>query len=564
MASERKFHTSLQPSDLALQAEDGGGIKFDKNGKFLFGAKQQSTIDELDKTNYEGNLEVDPNNQSFIAIMNENSHALDVEVGNKNDYSLNPPNEDVIGASSSDNQDCGGEDKSNKEFEEISKTLLEHENNYTDLGWDAYGANGSGIQSGELTKAQEFYYDNYWIANAKNNLGNITLDINFVNTNNGSMKSRSMFDIQTFPSGLRSLLIRSCYNSGKTWINRLLVTARNLDPNKQLGITEEESTEGGKNPIPDLDATGKPYHKKVGSLSFEDKVKKMNEQYKQILDLYNKDKSAFLDKLKKEFDRFYNLFVEQKSTEGSTNYEERFKKSKDRFITFYSEYNSKALEVAKKYMDCPNEYEIKSIPQQPVPTTNQSQTPAPSPTPSPSPKKAYIENNEEIYDINFLPSREYNAVDTNIPYIETFENSGVDEGGGINDAKVVTSLENGSVTAADSIGTGGGEGDGNAPNENRGKQTIKSSGKLYEVEFSPAADPDVSKALTSAHNGAKNAIEAAYRMNPTNAKDIANLSVSKWKFDAKNNPFLRYINIKLGCPVQFFLRRGDRMFLYNF
>lgn len=95
--ANRKFFSDINPTDITIQSEDGGGIKFTQQGKFIFGAKQQNIIDQLNQENYQGTVDVNPNEQSYIAIMNDNSTNVDVEIGNKNQFSLfEPVNNNIV------------------------------------------------------------------------------------------------------------------------------------------------------------------------------------------------------------------------------------------------------------------------------------------------------------------------------------------------------------------------------------------------------------------------------------------------------------------------------------
>lgn len=92
------YFSKQNPTDISIQSEDGGGLVFTNKGKFIFGAKTQAELNELNKTKYQGDLDINPNtNTSFIGIMNDNSEAIPVDVANTNQYSLFlPPNEGEV------------------------------------------------------------------------------------------------------------------------------------------------------------------------------------------------------------------------------------------------------------------------------------------------------------------------------------------------------------------------------------------------------------------------------------------------------------------------------------
>ena len=125
MASDRKFHTSVNSTDIIQQSEDGGGIKLTTDGKFIFGAKHQNVIDQLTDENYNGTVDVNANNQSFIAVMNDNSHAIDVNVPVDHFSSLEIPTDNIVTATQNTGVDCS------KEFDDDANTLLNWENLYS-------------------------------------------------------------------------------------------------------------------------------------------------------------------------------------------------------------------------------------------------------------------------------------------------------------------------------------------------------------------------------------------------------------------------------------------------
>jgi len=466
MASDRKFHTSVNNTDIIQQSEDGGGIKLTTNGKFIFGAKHQNVIDQLTDENYNGTVDVNANNQSFIAVMNEDSHAIEVEVPINHFTSLEIPTDNVVTSTQTqpneqNNKECdyieylpirsilpsGKIDKSLKVSGVISSitTFINHENDYKKLGWGNYGVSSAKLFWNE-TYPNYTYSDGEkypYFPNLKAKIkdpSNLTFDealFNFVevttdfersindktkadkilnDTNDDQIRYIKLYNGETlqyedpikyyivtdapliaFPSSLRIMMSRGIYNSGYiTTVSRLLVTTHKLakakDPQTKLGITEEESTNGGKDPLTKT---------KLNSLSDSQKLNKYAKQIDDILALYNNDKTNFLKALKDEFDRFYNKFVDQRREPNSSAFQQRFKDNESEFRKFYNEYNQKALDGALNVIDCPNQPILMprsyAPPQTQQTTTTTKTTTKTTPTPTPE------EEQEDIYEANFLP-----------------------------------------------------------------------------------------------------------------------------------------------------------------
>jgi hypothetical protein len=92
-----KYFSKQDPTDFSIQSEDGGGLVFSKDAKYIFGAKQDNITKQLNEEGFEGNVDINPNtNSSFIAIMNENSVPVDVDIPNTNQYSIFEPQEENI------------------------------------------------------------------------------------------------------------------------------------------------------------------------------------------------------------------------------------------------------------------------------------------------------------------------------------------------------------------------------------------------------------------------------------------------------------------------------------
>lgn len=479
MASERKFHTNVNSTDIIQQSEDGGGIKLTTDGKFIFGAKHQNIIDQLSDENYTGTVDVNANNQSFIAVMNENSHAIEVNVPVDHFSSLEIPTDNVV--TSTQTQPNGQNNNTGCDFTDyfpLTRILpsgevkidvlapgvlsaltsfINHENDYKKLGWGNYGVkyakdfwiygypnfiddDGSKYpnvpnlkakinDASNLTFDEALYNAIQLVSDFENSLNDkAKFDQIFANVTDNEIRYVKRYNPQTFqyanpektnistgnilwllPFSLRIMMTRVIYNSG--WISavsRLLVTTRKVailkDPQTKLGITEEEGTIGGKDPI-----TGA----KLKSLSDTQKLNKYAEQIDDILDLYNSDKTNFLKALKDEFDRQYNKFVDQRKEPNSSVYQQRFKDNEADFRKFYNEYNQIALDEALNVIDCPNQPILMPRSYAPPQTQQTTTTTTPTPPSTTTTPPAPEEEQEGIYEANFLPIVETDYIDLN-------------------------------------------------------------------------------------------------------------------------------------------------------
>jgi hypothetical protein len=433
MASDRKFHTNVNSTDIIQQSEDGGGIKLTTDGKFIFGAKHQNVIDQLSDENYTGTVDVNANNQSFIAVMNENSHAIDVEVPINHFTSLEIPTDNIVTATQNNGTDCS------KEFDDDAKIFLTHENNYSDggdsnvkvgdknkynlinLGWGPYGGAGS-----TLTAATAKYLSDYWNTNS----------------NNPPQPSEQTKLIKNLPPGLRSMAVQFSYNAGAWW-TRMLVVSNKLNSNLGITIKQSMNIDSINSSLSDdanlAFANGSAYLrdettgnktstivKLSETMSKKDRALLFVNQYDDIIALYNNDKAKFLTTLETEYRRYYKVYVQgQKDRNeyiqnnptkvGARKVEDRWLpnskggKSED-LDKFYTTYVDLAKKQADKYVGCqyaPTPTAQTPQTQQTIPTT--TPTPTPTTTTPPTPE----EEQEGIYDANFLPMVETDYIDLN-------------------------------------------------------------------------------------------------------------------------------------------------------
>lgn len=215
----------------------------------------------------------------------------------------------------------------------------------------------------------------------------------FKNNNTDKTEERSIFDIQTLPSGLRSLIL-PLYNIivSNDWPAILLVAIgpEELNILTGLGITKAQA-------FNDNFQKEYGYKSKLKSLSDKEIYKKFFDQYDDIINAYNTDKSKFLSTV-------YKIIKEENEKEEkyfiSTGVESQW---------FADNINNPfeltlldiGLSIALKYADCPNEYEvIGDVPTAPTPSPSVTVTAAVAPPPTKS------EEEEGIYNAEFLPATE--------------------------------------------------------------------------------------------------------------------------------------------------------------
>ena len=167
MPTNRKFHTEVNNKDIIHQSEDGGGFKLSTEGKFIFGAKQQNVIDQLNEEKHTGNVDINANNQPFMAILN-NNQSVDVNIGNINLNSLVEPTDNIVEMDhmlssnedmflSKDNPVSSTPQEQNKPTEENS--LPDDESKYNESKfYNSVGSGGDGTgYEGHLTQEQIQY-----------------------------------------------------------------------------------------------------------------------------------------------------------------------------------------------------------------------------------------------------------------------------------------------------------------------------------------------------------------------------------------------------------------------
>jgi hypothetical protein len=419
MANDKIYPIDMSTKDILLQNEGGGGMIMNNQFIGIVGnmlPDQKQLLDDQENIN-NTNVQTDKFSSNII-ITNATSDPIGVnDLASKNFDTL----DQSIGANqvvaAQPNDHCGGNGIANYEFNDASKnfslweelnsnggneSLTFYDNNayiktedqlkklllttdiidiikkeitldstfFKNLGWKKYGSGSSNLSYSIIN-----FYDNYHIKNEKNDLGLIKNKTKlFKNNTTGEIKEDGVFDIQKLPSGLRTMALQNCYNAGQAWINRILTT---MGPdrlnilNGVLGITIQQSKTSG-----------------AGSLTMDEKAKKFFDQYDDIINTYQDNKTLFLQTLAKETKEWYGRLVDQG---GDSRYKAQNKAFKD----FYNTYVDIALSIALKYADCPNEYELAG-------NTPPQVTPPVSATLIPPQTKA--DEEEGIYNAEFLPA----------------------------------------------------------------------------------------------------------------------------------------------------------------
>ena len=453
MADEKIYPIDMNPKDILLQNEGGGGMIMNDQFIGIVGnmlPNQKELLDDQD--NIKGtNIQTDKFSSNII-ITNATSNPIAVgDLASKNFDSL----DQSIGADQvvapTVNNNCGGDGLLNYEFQELAKNrLLFRElwlprNDAKKLGVDVMYKPKKGVidpkyQNDKVKTEQQLkdslfdqpiidiikskitldgspfinsfdyqkdnfnlstdiklVYTNRWITDEdeddKYSLGKVK-DKNkyFKNNSTNKFEVRSIFDIQTLPSGLRSLIyISQIAIVNNDWPALLLVTIgpEELNILTGLGITKAQAFNDNFD--------DKLYKSKQKSLSDKEIFTKFFEQYDDIINTYNNDKSKFLNTvykiLKEKHEKDQNMFI--KIGMSSQWYVDNV--GNPIRLTLLDI----GLSIALKYADCPNEYEVVGN----VPT-------APTPSPSVAVKKTITppptksEEEEGIYETEFLPATE--------------------------------------------------------------------------------------------------------------------------------------------------------------
>jgi len=474
MANDKIYPIDMGTKDILLQNEGGGGMIMNDQFIGIVGnmlPNQKELLDGQDNVNGT-NIQTDKFSSNII-ITNASSNPVGMsDLASKNFDSLDQSigTEQVVTPTANNN--CGGEAFLNYEFQEAAKNfalfnelwgnggdpnvepysfhMVLHPEDYIGKGINKYIKSQTQIESllfspiavkeffqgivydnknfnclvtkqygvgtNTLQDATKILYSDYWIRAEKNDLGKIT-DKNglFLNNNTNKKETKSVFDIQTLPSGLRTMAFYCSQTINPIinwiWIINILETIGpdGLDILKGLGIASWDTTHGirvNKNieletqlyPNPNPNDPSQNYFRRNSNEYFDEMTKKFYKEYEDIINAYNQDKPKFLTELSKKI-------------LNSLEYNIKEDDFKDDLAPIYTTYDkisvNIALQLALKYADCPNEFELE---QTITSTTNPISAPTPTPTvtaassssTTPPPTKA--EEEEGIYNAEFLPA----------------------------------------------------------------------------------------------------------------------------------------------------------------
>lgn len=451
MANDKIYPIDMGTTDILLQNEGGGGMIMNDQFIGIVGNMLPDQKKLLDDQEYAGGTDIQTDKfSSNIIITNANSNPVGMnDLASKNFDSLDQSigTNQVVAPAPKDH--CGGEGILNYEFQEFSKNILlfqelwiprndakkisipftykpkkgvidpkyQNEKVKTEdylksllfdqpiidiiksritldgspfLNFFEYDKNNFNL-SDSIKKT----YSNKWIHDEKGNLGKIKDKNKYFKNNNGTNKfeTRSVFDIQTLPSGLRSLMISTYqtlpgYNglSPNNDLPAILLVAigpDELNTLTGLGITKAQA-------FNDF-FTDKKIKKKA--LSDDEIYKKFFDQYDDIINTFSADKPKFLNTvykiIKEEIEKRELQWIEDNAISKwyKDNIDDPYR------LTFHDI----ALAIALKYADCPDEYEVVGpVPPAPTPSVSVAATTTPT----------IAETNDDIYAAEFLPASE--------------------------------------------------------------------------------------------------------------------------------------------------------------
>lgn len=85
----KSYFTSQSIKNTMIQSEDGGGVYFTEDAKYIFGNKLPEELEKLNKENFNRSIDLNPNtNSSFIGLTNSDSNPINLDLANNNIESL--------------------------------------------------------------------------------------------------------------------------------------------------------------------------------------------------------------------------------------------------------------------------------------------------------------------------------------------------------------------------------------------------------------------------------------------------------------------------------------------
>jgi len=388
MAEKKQFFRDIQPGDVSIEGRQSNGITAKSDGSvILYSGVKNNELENLQ--NYNGNIPIDGYLGNIIAVLKADQEVA-FPIGNNNEETYIEstqidPNKIITAENTT--TDCGNE------FDEAATVLLNWENDNVSLGWDPYGANGTGIKNGEIDKAKKYFLDNYWNTNDKN-----TGDYSIAEAASTlTSPDEPKLLIKNLPPGLRIMAAQFNYNA-KQWWTRILAAVGEDWLNSGYGLPYRVTVNLPKTGGPfvyeyflkdGVTKSGNKVYSPYAPIPFNagkdqtvqegwKRVWMFLREYDDIISLYNKDKVKFLTALKDETIRYY------KTLDNSNNRQD--------LLNFHVTYVEKAYELALKYKDCP--------PQQ----TQQTQT-------------QQVQQTQQQTTSNTLPTKENIPPDPAIEYL---------------------------------------------------------------------------------------------------------------------------------------------------
>jgi hypothetical protein len=396
MANKKQFFRDVNPGDVSIEGRQSNGITARADGSvILYSGVKNNELENLQ--NYNGNIPIDGYLGNIIAVLKADQEVA-FPIGNNNEETYIEstqidPNKIITAENTT--TDCGNE------FDEAATVLLNWENDNVSLGWDPYGANGTGIKNGEIDKAKKYFLDNYWNTNDKN-----TGDYSIAEAASTlTSPDEPKLLIKNLPPGLRIMAAQFNYNA-KQWWTRILAAVGEDWLNSIYGLPYRVTVNLPKTGGPfvyeyflkdGVTKSGNKVYSPYAPIPFNagkdqtvregwKRVWLFLREYDDIISLYNKDKVKFLTALKDETIRYY------KTLDNSNNRQD--------LLNFHVTYVEKAYELALKYKDCPPQQTQQTQTQQvqQVQQTQQQTTSNTLPTKEDTPPDPAIE---------FLPETEF-------------------------------------------------------------------------------------------------------------------------------------------------------------
>jgi len=451
MANDKIYPIDMNSKDILLQNEGGGGMIMNDQFIGIVGNMLPDQKQLLDDQEHSGGTNIQTDKfSSNIIITNASSNPVGVnDLASKNFDSLDQSigTNQVVAPAPKDH--CGGEGLLNYEWQEISKNIdswsklhdttkvkgrpkipkmykpkngvleSKYYNDYIksedqlkaflydqpmiDIIKSIYTLDNSGfpnflnVSEDNWTISEEIK-DNYskrWIHienTSAESLGMVKNKLKYFKNNNGINKfeSRSVFDIQVLPSGLRSFVYGTLYRGidQYVWHELLLVTIGPdyLNILTGLGLTKVQAFND------DIFDDNSKNWKKASTAS--ETQEKFFKEYEDIINAYNEDKTKFLNTLYKVSQEFFESYIKFNLAPPAI-YSQWY--TDNIYLPYFKVQRNMSLAIALKYADCPDEYELAgNIPPTPTPSVSVAATTTPT----------VAETNDDIYAAEFLPASE--------------------------------------------------------------------------------------------------------------------------------------------------------------